>query len=149
MILHEKVRRWLAFCNPVKSLQRSTRCLHHDPGLHCNAMQGGGTGLSDLWPAWVLPKQRCEQRCQCGTRQHNIRAGEHKINGEAPEMDEWNGSYLLQIPRCVCAWYSHQPQSLNIIVSSQINALALQLHHIFIRFNLSPLRYAPQIPLNY
>lgn len=147
MILHEKVR-WLAFCNAVKSLQRSTRCLHHDPGLQCNATRWGGSDWAICDQRWVLPKQRSEQRCQCGTRQHNIRAGAHNINGEAPEMDERNGSYLLQIPRCVCAWYGHQPQSLNIIVSSQTNALALQLHHIFIRFNPSPLRYAPQIPLN-
>lgn len=94
MILHDKVRRWLAFCNPVKSITTA----HFRGQLValtmiqvCTAMLHMGE-RSDLWPAWILPKQHYEQRRQCGTRQHNTGAGEHKINGEAPEMDERNGS---------------------------------------------------------
>lgn len=75
-----------------------------------------------------------------------------KLMGRHQKWMSGMALHLLQIPHCMCAWYSHQPQPLNIILSSQTETLALQLYHFFfffIRFQTSPLRYGPQIPLNY
>lgn len=57
------------------------------------------------------------------------------------ESTEWMGRHqkwmnrlapcVLQIPHWICAWYRFQPQFLNMILLSQINVLALPLHHIF------------------
>lgn len=95
MVLHGKVRRWVAFCNPVKSITTG-----HSRGQLialtmiqvCDAAMLHTGELSGLWPAWVQPKQHGKQRHQCGTRQSNTRAGGPQNNGEALEMDKWKAS---------------------------------------------------------
>lgn len=45
-------------------------------------------------------------------------------------MNEQNGSSSSLDPT-LCAWYSHQTQIVNIILSSQTNDSALRLHRVF------------------
>lgn len=119
MSLHDKVRRWLAFCIPVKSIIAA-----HFRGqlialtvIQVNAATLQMGELRDLWPAWILPKQCSEERW-CGTRQHNTRIETEKINGEASELDELKGSSSSP-DSTLCEWYS-QAQSLIIILDSQM-----------------------------
>lgn len=105
MGLHDKVRGWVAFCNPVKSITTG----HFRSQLIALSMIQVCAGmlhtreLSGLWPVWVQPKQHCKQRHQCGTRQCSTTAGGHQISGEALAMGKQKASASSPDPTlCAC-----------------------------------------------
>lgn len=146
MSLHDKTRRWLAFCIPVKSIITS-----HFRGqlvaltvIQVNAATLHMGELRDVWPAWILTKQCSEERWY-GTRKHNTRTEMDKINEEASELDELKGSSSSS-DLTLSVWMIQSSTVLEYyfgLTNERWTRAIVSISTASHFFQTSPLRYAP------